>query len=287
MNRHTSAHIVCTNHSRTSRSGHWIATLAGTAMLALLTAASAPADTIIYSNDFSGSGANTDFPNENPPGNGSWTVASDVYTYTQSGSASGGTNANVDLGSALDGVDHFKISVQFTVQSLSGGGANHNEVALILFADASSPTSYYSATFDPRADGYLADVGTLGFGGPGNSYDTTTIGDSGLGSDYHNILTNTYTLVADVTRTDGGATLNFTASLYDAAGTTQIGTSATATDSAGLLTGSLFGLRVRQVVNGTGTFDFDNFTITAVPEPATLALFGLGGLLIGVRRRRA
>ena len=37
---------------------------------------------------------------------------------------------------------------------------------------------------------------------------------------------------------------------------------------------------------GGNGFSLDNFTVTAVPEPTTLALIGLGILSVGLGRRR-
>jgi len=35
-----------------------------------------------------------------------------------------------------------------------------------------------------------------------------------------------------------------------------------------------------------GTFDMDNVTLASIPEPASAALFALGALVVGIRRRR-
>lgn len=59
------------------------------------------------------------------------------------------------------------------------------------------------------------------------------------------------------------------------------------TDATGL-TGDAFGYRTRTTSGGNGQLvgSFDNFSVTAIPEPGSLALAATGALLIGLRRRR-
>lgn len=59
------------------------------------------------------------------------------------------------------------------------------------------------------------------------------------------------------------------------------------TDATGL-TGDAFGYRTRTTGGGNGELvgSFDNFTVTPIPEPGSLALAAAGALLISLRRRR-
>lgn len=68
--------------------------------------------------------------------------------------------------------------------------------------------------------------------------------------------------------------------------TTRLGTR-TLTFAPGALTGA-GEVGVITNLNGIGnTQDWDDFTVTAIPEPASLGLLALGGLLIASRRRDA
>lgn len=241
-----------------------------------------------YSNDFSGTGTNTDLPYENTAANGSWTVGGGVYTYTQNAQNSGGVSALEDFGLGLNNIGTFRMSIQFKVTALSGSGTNANQVGFILSSNNSNPatvgTTAYYASFTIRQDGVPANVGTLTLGAAGATFDATptpVVGTTVL-TTIGSIINNTYTLVLDGERT--ASSLALTLSLFDAAGTTKIGTSATATDSAGILTGAYSGPRFRGVMGGTHTVQFDNFTVV-VPEPGSLALLATGGLLVARRRR--
>jgi hypothetical protein len=53
------------------------------------------------------------------------------------------------------------------------------------------------------------------------------------------------------------------------------------------LTGQFFGLRDRPTAAGSSLdADFDNFAITAVPEPATAGMLAVGVHFLARRRRR-
>ncbi|MEM6391733.1 MAG: PEP-CTERM sorting domain-containing protein [Planctomycetota bacterium] len=60
------------------------------------------------------------------------------------------------------------------------------------------------------------------------------------------------------------------------------------TDATGL-TGDAFGYRTRTTTGGNGELvgSFDNFSVTAIPEPGSLALATAGAVLIVMRRRRS
>lgn len=242
-----------------------------------------------YTNDFSGTGANTDFPTET---NGSWALASGMYRSNYSNSETASSAAVSVAGVAGT---NFSITTQFTVASASTApvdtGVNTIGFGILggnaTFSGDSAPNAYYLADFS-YANGTTApaaDTGRLrilslgdatGFTATNslNNFDGATTGFAiQKGVTYTLKLTGTYV----------GSTLNLALSLFDATGTIQIGTSATASDTSPLA-GSNFGYRERTGTNTVLDVSYDNFSI--VPEPSSALLAGVAGLgLIGIRRR--
>ncbi len=91
----------------------------------------------------------------------------------------------------------------------------------------------------------------------------------------------TYTITADVSIS--GNTLDLSATVSD--GTNSVSTSATDT---GRITTGDFSIRTRygSSTEGSLNLDFDNVTLTEIPEPTSLALLLLGGAALLARRRR-
>jgi hypothetical protein len=189
----------------------------------------------------------------------------------------------------------FTLETQFTVQQTGNINTNGATLGFGLFASSSTfsstGNSYYLADF-VYGHSTGTDVGRLRIvalgdtsGFTGNTVATNGAADANAAANLSITTGTTYTL-----RLEGsyvGSTLTMTFGLFDAAGTTQIGTSATASDTSPL-TGTNFGYRNRiGLGGGTSIIDFDNYSITAIPEPSTYALLGGAGALgLALVRRR-
>jgi hypothetical protein len=243
---------------------------------------------IPYTNDFSGTGANTAFTSENT--NAEWAVSGGSYVFNYTNTTITPSTASLSITNAS--ATSFTMETQFTVTSnmlnVNSNGATIGFGlfgASTTFAGSGTATSYYLADFSVANS--TGTPGTLRILSLGDTAGFTAINgsaDDNTGSAALAIVQNTtYTLRLEGTYS--GTTLNMTLGLYDAAGTAQIGSDATASDTSPLA-GTNFGYRNRIGI-GTGAFtaNFDNFSI--VPEPGTLGLLALGGAaVLAVRRRR-
>lgn len=252
------------------------------------------AATIIYTNDFSGAGSNTALPNEIV--DAEWTLTGGSYVNNVSNNSNTAQVASIPITNADPGVD-FTIETQLTVSSYGTTVANGVQTvgfgvlgATSNFAGSAPSSSYYLADWVvTNGGGSAAPVGSLRLFALGDSSGFSAsafaIADGSPIGNRAADLDTTYTL-----RLEGaysGGTLQLTLSVWDAAGTTQIGGSTTATD-ASPLTGDFFGYRNRYTITtgGTTTVSFDNLGV--VPEPGTVTMFGLGlGIfLVRLHRRR-
>jgi len=263
-------------------------TAAIVASLSIAGAQGASSAVIPYTNDFSGTGSNTAFPNENLDAN--WAVSGGSYVFNNSSTSVGPSSASIQLTNVGNA---FTIETQFSVGS-SSFSTNANGITLgmgVLGSDAnftgtSAATSYYLVDWliaAPTAPGTLRIVSLPDNGGFNAS--NTSVDDNSSSSSLAVNLNSTYTM-----RLDGvysGSTLVMTLSLYNASGA-QIGASATATDTSPLA-GTYFGYRNRMGLSGGSlNANFDNFSVTAVPEPGTVTMLALGAgvVLYGLRRRK-
>lgn len=248
------------------------------------------AATIPYTNDFSGTGANTAFTSEAT--DAEWALSGGAYRNTYSNSVITPSTASVSIAN-LSGGD-FVLESQFTIQQF--GTANGNGATIGFGALASSATfsttsnSYYLVDFKIEGSSGVGGLRILAQGDSATGF-TTTAGtaDDNASSGLAVTAGTTYTLRLAGTYNAGA--LNMTFGLFNAAGTAQIGTSATATDLTPL-TGTNFGFRNRiGIGGGVSIIDFDNFSLTtaAIPEPSAFALLGglvALGLTTAKRRRR-
>ena len=274
--------------------------LCAVALLASMAVMSATAEVdaapiyAIYSNDFSGTGSNTDFPSETTTTSGSltqtWTVTGGVYRHTNTLTSNVPSSASLPITTAA--ARSFTVETQFLVSStgtVNAGFADTLGFGLFgldpAFTGTTASNAYYLADFN-YAHGTTATLeGGLRILSLGDSAGfvagPTGLGDDNAGSNILAVaLGTTYTLRLQVVYV--GPSVNMTLGLFDASGTTQIGTSATASDTSPL-TGTNFGYRNRiPMAGGTASMDFDNYLIT--PEPSTaFAALGLGAFLL--RRR--
>jgi len=260
----------------------WTVLLAGFCGAALQMS---PAAVIPYTNDFSGTGSNTAFPNENT--DAQWNVTGGSYAFTYTNTGVGVSTASISLtgGSGIA----FTMATQFTVSSVGTLNSNGQTLGFGLFgADAaftgSTGSAYYLADWQVANSGTPGNLRIVSLGETGSTFtNTPTNVDDNSGSSSLAIQTGTtYTL--KLVGTYIGSTLHMTLGVYNAAGTAQIGSSAIATDT-NPLTGSYFGYRNRIGLGG-GSFaaNFDNFSV--VPEPASLSLLSLGASIGAVALRR-
>ncbi len=253
------------------------------------------AATVLYMNDFSGTGGNLAFTTETT--DAEWALNGGAYRNTYSKSNSTASTAALSVGGVVG--NSFTMESQFTVTQ--AGNFNVNGATLGFGFFASSPTfsttsnSFYLADFQyGNSTSNTANVGLLRILSLGDDSDFSAVNASADGdigtSNLAVSVGTTYTL--RLIGTYEGETLNMSFGLWDAAGTSQIGTSATATDLTPL-TGTNFGYRNRiGQGGGTSIIDYDNYSITAsvsaVPEPSAFAFLG-GVVVLGaasVRRRR-
>ena len=244
-----------------------------------------------YSNDFSGTGSNTAFtyaPSSSASPTMYYSVTSGVNRLTYTNSSAVGAATSLSLTNM--GTQNFSFTTQVSISSFGTQNTNGTSVGFGLFgldnAFTGSLTSnaYYLVDWNVANSGgttgtlrILALGDTTGFTATNGAADVDP--SAGLAA----VLNTVYTM--KVTGTYTGSTLNMTMKLYDSTGTTQIGTTATASDTTPL-TGTNFGYRSRAGIGGgTFTANYDNFAV-AVPEPASLSILAGAGLLAMRRRRR-
>ncbi|MET0261453.1 MAG: PEP-CTERM sorting domain-containing protein [Rariglobus sp.] len=235
--------------------------------------ASVGAVEVPYSNDFSGTGGNVAFANETLDAN--WTVSNGQYVH----SINTGTTTAVARAATIQLTNTpaaFSMSTEFTVTASSASSATQGATyGLAAFgaeptlAGTSVTSSYYLADLSYGATTTLRIVKVNG-----SNATLVSVSDAA----YKITLGTTYSLKLNVLQSAGSVSMTF--GLYDT-NNNLIGSSVTGTDSSSPLSGDYFGLRNRYQANTTFTTSYDNFNITPIPEPSTLAMLA-GGLAMGV-----
>lgn len=253
----------------------------------LLVVSLAPAASIPFENDFSSVGFSTE---------SGFSRHADSETYRRS--IGGDTQSTLAPAYGTEQFDNhanksFTSSVQFNFTSQGTLQRYNNHFGFALFG---SDPDLSGGAEDPFVQGIFrfgstwTERGDLFFAGASGA---ATSNGNYLADDRHDrmaIPLNTfYTLVLDVENT-GANSYDMTLSLFDAAGTTQLGTSATATGFQPSWTepsgGFYLGLRTTvDQSGGTTSMVLDNFAV--IPEPSTLALLGIAlvGMMLRHRRR--
>lgn len=231
-----------------------------------------------YSNDFSGTGANTAFTTEGT--DAEWAVSNEAYRNTYSNSSITASTASLSITGVAGNA--FTLETRFTVQQNGNINANGSTLGFGFLASSSTfsttSNSYYLADIQ-YGNTLTGSVGTLRILSLGDTDGFTAV--NGLADDNAGdtalAITAGTTYTLRLQGTYEGGSLSMTFGLFDAAGTTRIGTPATATDATPL-TGTYFGFRNRiGIGGGTTRIDFDNYSLTtdsAVPEPSIYDFFG-------------
>jgi hypothetical protein len=223
----------------------------------------------IYENDFSTTGFTTETAGAD------WTVSSGAYQNVFTGN-----NATSSASVVVEGINgtSFTMSSRFTVNSFNPGTTTAASTLGfgLMGSDATFSGPYYLADFGYGYDSGATTKGGLRILALGDSTGFTT---SSTANNFDGNTTNlaiqedvTYTLMLTGTY-NGSGHLDLSLGLFDSTGTTQFGTSATATDLTPLL-GTNFGYRNRNGSNSSTASNlnasFDNFAV--IPEPSSLAL---------------
>jgi hypothetical protein len=247
------------------------------------------AATVPYANDFSGLDGNTAFAVETP--DVKWSVTGGVYRFATNSTSVEASATSLEIANAAG--QPFVLQTKFTVTS----AGTVNNVAQTLgfglfganaaFGGTNVSSAYYLADFEYANGTSGVSEGKLRILSLGDTAGFTAIqdglADANVADEKLSVELNT-TYILRLVGTYAGSTLNMSLALFDETGTTQIGTSAIASDTSPL-TGTYFGYRNRHSIGGgTLSIDFDDYSL--VPEPASLAVAGLGGLML-IRRRRA
>lgn len=216
-------------------------------------------------------------------GNNDWnlgsysaTVGGGVYTLHSNPRTDGYANSNVRVSNSdveLSGAVDAIFSVEATPTEIQAYNSEYYPaIRLNMFNNG---TVYYQAELKLRT-GEILIMQRDNDAGQVSTLQTGTF-DSGSPS-----INTTYLLTFQTTYdTNGDVTLAF--SVDDGTDLTTIATgpmTPTANSNGG------FGI-FQNSNNGSTTVDYDNFTITAVPEPTVMALLGIGGLMTLRRRRSA
>ena len=263
---------------------HLGATLAGALLTSLhgLSAAVIP-----YTNDFSGTGSNTAFTSENT--DAEWTVTGGAYVFNYTNTTITPSTASISLTNASNIA--FTMETQFTVSSVGSVNSNGATLGFGLFGanttfSGSASSAYYLADWQVANSGTPGNLRIVALGDTTGFTNTPTSVDANAGSSTLAVtLGTTYTL--RLVGTYSGSTLNMTLGVYDATGTTQIGSSAIASDTSPL-TGTNFGFRNRVGLGGgTFTANFDNFAVVPEPGSAALLLLGCSAVTALALKRRA
>lgn len=219
-------------------------------------------------------------------------TGSGVLNYTQ---ATSNTQTNgIEQVTGVAGND-FVVETRFTFNDGATFGGQNTYGLAALATDAGFSTAggngYYLADWMGSANS--VDAGRLRLLALGSGGLTgVTNGDTDGANANASSVVNGKTYILRLTGAyaiDG--TLSLTLAMFESDGVTQIGAAATGQSSTTTpLTGTYFGLRNRSGSLSSGqtmSASYDDFTVTAVPEPASLALVAFGVTVMLKRRKTA
>ncbi len=295
---HSNGQFQLQNAGHRCVSAGWL----GAAALLAVGTLQAATVTAPYSEDFQSYGAGASLANETigstgSPTSNTWTtVTSGGNTYYQNNLSGGGSAKGLDslqfsnLGPVMAAGTGFQVSVELLPPTSVTAGANVTQGVRFLAATTGTVNDAYAVDLN---------IGTLNAGrlrlvewtgSTAAIYPDTAQGNQPLVPNYSSSKTYQLNVLGMY---DGLGRLSITATIYDiavpadsATSTFTTGTNVLSPDATPR-TGNFFGLYTSTSGAVTEVTNFDNFSVTVVPEPSALAL-GLAGLigLAGFRRRR-
>lgn len=227
-----------------------------------------------FNDDFNG--PTTSFtPGATAPIGGAWTITGGKY---QSTNAPQNTSAALVQATNFVPGQNFTLTSTFTVIDLASTFS-------VGFAALGNGANLQTT----GVNYYLADIATDGTLRIGQFNATTFVntspffaGAAGIGA-----LTNTDVVTMTLSGVYTGSSLVMTLSASKNGGAVASASTGTINSP---LSGNFFGLRNRDgATAGNGddmVVQFENFSMTQVPEPSVLLIGGLGALAMGVRRKR-
>jgi len=205
-------------------------------------------------------------------------ATSTVYnTHATGGSGGlGGTTA----GTPLDKFGDVTLQASFSAGVLESSSTSVGFFTKINDAATTGYLAVVRLTSATTADFRLFDTASLSSVG-------TQIGSTQTFTTAGSFATNTF-YIFKLAVTDVGLNVQFDASLWTTGGS-QIGSTITATDTTSAVTGlGQVGLRLGSSGTSGSNIHFDDFSVTAIPEPGTYALFASVSVLFvaGLLRRK-
>lgn len=203
------------------------------------------------------------------------TSATSAVYNTHATGGSGGAGGTT-FGTPLDTFGDVKLQATFA----------HSTNSL----DGSTGVGFFTKINDAGTSGYLTIFRVLSATTADiRVFDTAALSGVGTTLVTQNITGGTFAkdtyYIAKLTVTDEGANVKFDASLWTAADTLISGSSVTITDTTTAVTG-LGQVGLRAGSGASSSLRIDSFSVTAVPEPSTYALFASGGALCVALLRR-
>jgi hypothetical protein len=195
---------------------------------------------------------------------------------TSGAAGSGGTSVGTANNNTFS---NFSVQMDFAAEALNVGGNSLGFFTKVNGAENSGYLAIFRLTSATTAEFRLWDSDSNPTSNALGTLLTPTVAPTIAGSF---AAGTAYTFRLDVQ--DIGSTVQFTASVFAANGGAKIGDSIVISDTtAAVLGAGQVGLRLGS--NSANSNFYDNFAINPIPEPSSLGLAALGGLL-ALRRKR-